>query len=62
MGFVVVKVALEQVSSEYFGFSFQFLFHELLRTHHYLSSGAGTLGQRVAEVLSGLSLTPPYET
>jgi hypothetical protein len=57
----VVKVALRQVFSEYFGFSCQFSFHRLLHTHH-LSSGAGTIGQLVADAPSGLSLTPPQET
>jgi hypothetical protein len=43
VGFVVDKVALEQVFSEYFGFPCLpiFLFHN----HHHLSSGAGTIGQ-----------------
>jgi hypothetical protein len=41
VGFVVDKVALGQVFSEFFGFSCQFSFHRLLHTHH-LSSGAGT--------------------
>jgi hypothetical protein len=54
------KVALGQVFSEYFGVSCQFSFHRLLHTH--LSSGAGTIGQLVAEVPNGLSLTPPQET
>jgi hypothetical protein len=54
-------VALGQVFSEYFGFLCQFPFHRLLHTHH-LSSGAGTIGQLVADVLSGLSLTPPLES
>jgi hypothetical protein len=57
-GFVVDKVALRQVFSEYFGLLCQFSFHRLLHTHH-LSSGAGTIGQVVADVPSGLSLTPP---
>jgi hypothetical protein len=30
--------------------------------HHHLSSGAGAIGQTVADVPSGLSLTPPQET
>jgi hypothetical protein len=60
-GFVVGKVALGQVFSEYFGFPCQFLFRRLLHIHH-LSSGAGTIGQLVADVPSGLSLTPPQET
>jgi hypothetical protein len=59
--FVVDKVAVEQVFSEYFGFPCQFSFHRLLHTHH-LSSGAGTIGQLVADVPSGLSLTPTQET
>jgi hypothetical protein len=29
---------------------------------HHLSSGAGTIGQLVADLPSGLSLTPPQET
>jgi hypothetical protein len=61
MGFVVYKVALWQVFSEYFGFPCQFSFHRLLHTHN-LSSGAGTIGQILADVTSGLSLTPPQET
>jgi hypothetical protein len=60
VGFVVKKVALEQVFSQYFGFPCQFSFHRLLHTHR-LSSGAGTIGQLVADVLSGLSLTPPKQ-
>jgi hypothetical protein len=62
MGFVVDKVALGQVFSEYFGFPCQFSFHRLLHTHHHLSSGPGTIGQLVADVPSGLSLTQPQET
>jgi hypothetical protein len=58
----VDKVALGQVFSEYFGFPCQFSFHRLLHTHHHLSSGAGTIGQQVADVPSGLSLTPRRET
>jgi hypothetical protein len=61
VGFVVDKVALGRVFSEYFGFPCQFSFHRLLHTHQ-LSSGAGTTGQLVADVPSGLSLTPPRET
>jgi hypothetical protein len=53
--------ALEQVFSEYFGFLCQFSLHWLLHTHN-LSSVAGTIGQLVANVPSGLSLTPPQET
>jgi hypothetical protein len=41
MGFVVDKVALGQVFSEYFGIPCQFLFHQLLNNDHRLSSEAG---------------------
>jgi hypothetical protein len=58
VGFVVDKVVLRQVFSENCGFPCPFSFHRLLHTHH-LSSGAGTIGQTVADVPSGLSLTPP---
>jgi hypothetical protein len=54
---VVDKVAQGQVFSEYFGFSCHFAFHRLLHIHH-LSSGTSTIGQLVADVPSGLSLTP----
>jgi hypothetical protein len=45
VGFVVDKVALGQVFSEYFSFPCQSSFHQLLHSHHPLSSGAGTIGQ-----------------
>jgi hypothetical protein len=61
VGFVVDKVALGQVSSEYFDFPCQFSFHRLLHIHHHLSSRAGTIGQLVADVPSGLSLTAPQK-
>jgi hypothetical protein len=53
-------MALRQVFSEYFSFPCQFSFHRLLHTPH-LSSGAVAVGQLVADVPSGLSLTPPQE-
>jgi hypothetical protein len=53
--------ALGRVFSEYFGFPCQFSFRRLLH-NHYLSSGAGTVSQIVADVPSGLSLTPPQKT
>jgi hypothetical protein len=56
VGFVVDKVALGQVFSEYFGFSYQFSFHQMVHSH--LSTGAGTTGQLVTDVPSGLSLAP----
>jgi hypothetical protein len=58
VGFVVDKVALRQVFSEHFGFTYQFSSHRLLHNHHHLSSGAGAIGQTVAAEPSGLSLTP----
>jgi hypothetical protein len=58
VGFVADKVTLGQVFSKYFGFSCQFSFHQLLQTHN-LSSGPATIGQVVAYVPSGLSLTHP---
>jgi hypothetical protein len=59
VGFVVDKVASGQVFSDYFGFLCQFAFHRLLHNNHYhLSFGAGTIGQTVADVPSGPSLTP----
>jgi hypothetical protein len=53
------KVALGQVSSD-FGFPCQFSFYQMLHTH--VSSEAGTIGQLLAHVPSGLSLTLPDET
>jgi hypothetical protein len=52
-------VALVQIFSEYFGFPYQFSFHQLLHTHQ--SSGTGTIGQTVAGVPSALSLTLSQE-
>jgi hypothetical protein len=60
VGFSVDKVALEQVFSKYFGFSSQFLIHRMLHIHH-LSFGPRRIGQFVADVPIGLSLTPPQE-
>jgi hypothetical protein len=40
VGFVVDKVAVGQVFSEYFRFPCQFLFHRLPHIHHHLSSVA----------------------
>jgi hypothetical protein len=62
VGFVVDEVALGQVFSEYFGFPCQFSFHRLLHVHHHLSSGAATVGQLMADIPSGLSVTPAQET
>jgi hypothetical protein len=52
---VVEKVALGQDFSEYFDFP-RHSIHRLLHTHHYPSSGAGKIGQIVAELPSGLGL------
>jgi hypothetical protein len=62
VGFVVDKVALGQVFSEYFGCARQFSFHRLLHIHHHLPSGEGTIGELVADAPSGLSVTPPKES
>jgi hypothetical protein len=62
VGFVVDKVALRQVFSEYFGFPCQFSFHRMLHTHHHLSSRAGTISQTVTDVLSGLYVAPTQES
>jgi hypothetical protein len=59
MGFVVKKVALRQVFSNYFDILCQF--HRLLQSHHNLSSGAGIIGQIVADLPSAFSITPPQE-
>jgi hypothetical protein len=56
----VNRVALGQVFSKYFSFPCQSL-HWLLHTHHHPWSGAGTVGQILADVSSGLSLTKPQE-
>jgi hypothetical protein len=56
MGFVVDKAELRRAFSEYFGFPYP-SFYRLLHTHHP-SSGAGTVGQTVADVPRGLNLTP----
>jgi hypothetical protein len=61
MGFVVDKMALEQIFSDYFGYPCKFSFQRLLYTRH-LSSGAGKIGQLVADVPSGFSLIPHQET
>jgi hypothetical protein len=62
VGFVVDKVTLEQVFSEYFSFSCKFSFHRLLHIYHHVSSGAGKIGKTVADVTSGHGLAPPQVT
>jgi hypothetical protein len=51
VGFVVDKVALGQVISDYFGFSCQSSFHQFLHNHPHLSSGAYTTGQKSPQYL-----------
>jgi hypothetical protein len=57
---VVEKVALGHFFSEYFGFFCQLSFRLLLHIHHCRTSMARTICQTVADVPSGLSLTPPH--
>jgi hypothetical protein len=59
VGFVLDKVALGEVFSEYFDFPCQ-PFLRLL--HNHRQAGAGTTSQIVADVPNGLSLTPSEET
>jgi hypothetical protein len=59
LGFVVDKMALWKSSSEYFRFSCQVSFHQMLHIH--LSSGAGTISQLVTDVPIGLGLTLLHE-
>jgi hypothetical protein len=60
---MVDRAALGQVFSEYeyFGFPCGSI-HWLLHTHHHPLSGANTVGQILADVPSGLSLTPLQDT
>jgi hypothetical protein len=60
VGFVVDKVVLGQVFSEYFGFPCQSSFHQLLRNHPHASSGAYTIGQKWPQYL-GRDLVPPHK-
>jgi hypothetical protein len=60
VGLVVDKVAPGKDFFEYLDFPCQFSFHRLLHTYR-LSSGAGTIGQLMGDMPSGLSLTPPEE-
>jgi hypothetical protein len=46
VGYVVDKVALGQVFSQYFGFPCQSSLYQLLHNHPHLSSGADTIGQK----------------
>jgi hypothetical protein len=59
VGFVVNEVALWQVFPEYVGLTYQFWLPQTL--HNNVSPGAGTIGQLVADVTSGLILTQHQE-
>jgi hypothetical protein len=54
--FVVNKVARGQISFKYFSFICQFSFHQLLHHHYHLSSRAGTMCQRVINMLTACQL------
>jgi hypothetical protein len=58
---MVEKVALEQDFSEYFGFSCQSSFRQLLHNHQHLSFGPGTIIQLVSDVPNGRTLTEVQE-
>jgi hypothetical protein len=58
--FLVDKLTTGQVFPEYFGSLCQFSVHQMLYAHPL--SGTGIIGQLVADVPSGLSLTPPNPT
>jgi hypothetical protein len=51
-------MALGQVFSEYFGFPSQFSFHHTYHLSSGAGSGAGTIGQLVVDVPSGLKSHP----
>jgi hypothetical protein len=59
VGFVVDKVALGMISSEYFGFPCQFSFPQILHTH--LTSGLVQRDPLLADVPRGISPNPPHE-
>jgi hypothetical protein len=61
VGFVVDKLVLGQVFSEYFGFTCQ-SFHRLLHTHLHQSSEADAIGQILTDVPNKIRVTSPYET
>jgi hypothetical protein len=58
MGFVVDKVVLGQVFSEYFGFPCQSSFHQVLHNHPHLIIWGMYNRPEVAAVPSGPSPTP----
>jgi hypothetical protein len=60
MGFMVHKMALRHIFSEYFGFSYQSL-NRMLHSDYHPSSGVGTTGHTVDDVTSGLSPIPLQE-
>jgi hypothetical protein len=60
VGFVVDKWHWDRFLSAYFGFPYQFSFHQLLHTH-LSSSGGDKIGSAMAGEPSGLSLTALHE-
>jgi hypothetical protein len=63
----VISCRLSRLSGAGVGFLWVLYFSLLIlippaAPHSSLSSGAGTIGQTVADIPSGLSLTPPQET
>jgi hypothetical protein len=58
--FVVDKVAQGQISYKYFSLYYQLLYR-LLHIHHHPWTVAGTIGQIVADVSSGLRLAAAQE-
>jgi hypothetical protein len=58
VGFVMDKMALGQVFSEYFSFPCQSSFHQLPHNHPHLSSGACTMDQTWPQYL--VDLVPPH--
>jgi hypothetical protein len=61
VAFVVNKVALKNVFSEYFGFLCLYL-HQLNHIRHHQSAAAAVVGQIVTDVPNGFRLTPPQGT
>jgi hypothetical protein len=57
VGFVVDKVVLRHVLSEYSGFRCQ-AFHRLLHTHHHQSTGDGTIEVIASVIMGSIKLQP----
>jgi hypothetical protein len=62
VGYVVGKLALEQVFSEYFGFPCQFAFHRLLHIHHHHHHPglvqSGLVARRFASLIKNFRSSP----